>query len=126
MKPGRPVALGQIGRVPFIGLPGNPVAVMVTFMILARPLLLRLAGAEPESPALFRVRAGFAHKKKEGRREFLRGSLIGAEARKFARDGAGILSSMTASDGLIVLGEGVTRVAEGDPVDFMPFSEALG
>ncbi len=75
IKPGRPVALGQIGAVPLIGLPGNPVAVVVTFAVLARPLILKLAGAAASAPRLFPVRAGFAYRKKPGRREYLRARL---------------------------------------------------
>ena len=127
IKPGRPVALGQVGRVPFLGLPGNPVAVMVTFLRIARPLLLRLAGARPEAPKLFPVAAGFAWKKKADRREYLRVRLEQQDgryvARRFAQDGAGILSSMAWSDGLVELPEAMTAVAEGDTVDYLPFSE---
>lgn len=83
IKPGRPVALGQVGRVPFIGLPGNPVAVMVTFLALARPLLLRLAGARLAEPRSFEVESGFAYKKKPERREYVRVRLEGSVARKF-------------------------------------------
>jgi molybdopterin molybdotransferase len=64
IKPGRPVALGQIGGVPLIGLPGNPVAVVVTFAVLARPLILKLTGAAASPPRLFRVRADFGYRKK--------------------------------------------------------------
>ena len=66
IKPGRPVALGQIGRVPLIGLPGNPVAVIVTFAILARPLILKLAGAAVRPPQLFPAQAAFSYRKKAG------------------------------------------------------------
>jgi len=128
IKPGRPAALGQVGRVPFLGLPGNPVAVMVTFYGLARALVLLLSGAEPEPPHRFKVRAGFDHKKKAERREFLRARLErdadGAPvARRFPRDGAGILSSMVESDGLVELPEDLTQLAAGSMVDFLPFSE---
>src|SRR5437868_1321204 len=75
IKPGRPVALGQVKGVPLIGLPGNPVAAALTFAVLARPLILRLAGAAAEPPLSFRVAAGFAYRKKAGRREYLRASL---------------------------------------------------
>jgi molybdopterin molybdotransferase len=124
------VALGQIGRVPFMGLPGNPVAVMVTFLMLARPLILRLAGAVDIGPRVWRVHAGFAYKKKRDRREYLRARLEpdgagGWVAQKFPRDGAGILSSMVESDGLVVLGEEVTSLAVGGEVDFLPFCELL-
>jgi len=128
IKPGRPVALGQIERVPFIGLPGNPVAVMVTFLSVARPLLLRLAGAAQVQPHHFQVRAGFDYRKKAERREYVRARLTpGSDgipvAHKFARDGAGILSSMVQSDGLVELPEHMTQLAEGSLVDFLPFSE---
>ncbi|MCK6454285.1 MAG: molybdopterin molybdotransferase MoeA [Alphaproteobacteria bacterium] len=128
IKPGRPAALGQVGRTPFLGLPGNPVAVMVTFYGLARALVLLLSGAAPDRPQRFRVRAGFQHRKKAERREYLRarlereadGSLV---ARRFPRDGAGILSSMVESDGLVELPEDLTRLEPGTIVDFLPFSE---
>ncbi len=130
IKPGRPVALGQIGRVPFIGLPGNPVAVMVTFVTIARPLILRLAGAAATPPRSFRVHAGFAWTKKAERREYLRARLEpdgegGWIAQKFPRDGAGILSSMVDSEGFAVLPEALTRIAPGDPIDFLPFREVI-
>lgn len=128
IKPGRPVALGQIGKVPFIGLPGNPVAVMVTFLRVARPLIQRIAGAADTDPALFPVRAAFDYKKKQDRREYVRVTLkrsgaSGLEAVKFEREGAGILSSMVAADGLVELPEDCTGVKAGDIVDYLPFSE---
>lgn len=128
IKPGRPVALGQVRGVPFVGLPGNPVAVMVTFLRVARPLVLRLSGAEVAEPRAFRVYAGFDYKKKADHREYVRVSLAGdgtgrLVARKFPRDGAGILSSMVMADGLVELPEGTTRVVPGDAVDYLPFSE---
>ena len=130
IKPGRPVAMGQVGQVPFMGLPGNPVAVMVTFLILARPLVLRLSGASPETPRRFRVTAGFDYKKRSNRCEYVRARLErggdgGWVARKFPRDGAGILSSMVESDGLAEIGEGISRIEPGMIVDFIPFSEVL-
>ncbi len=128
IKPGRPVALGQIGQVPFIGLPGNPVAVLVTFLRVARPLILRLAGASDTEPRHFPVRADFDYRKKRDRREYVRVSLSsGADgiplAAKFPRDGAGILSSMVAADGLVELAEDVTNLDRGTVVPFLPFSE---
>jgi molybdopterin molybdotransferase len=135
IKPGRPVALGQIrtgeGRgVPLIGLPGNPVAAALTFAILARPLILRLAGAVMTPPLTYPVRAGFAYRKRAGRREYLRASLVredgAAVARRFPRDGAGILSSIVQSDGFVILDESVTDLPPGMTVDFLPFSEVFG
>ena len=128
IKPGRPVALGQIGPVPFIGLPGNPVAVLVTFLRVARPLILKLAGGDEPPPRLYPVRADFAYRKKRDRRDYVRVTLAdGADgmpvARKFPRDGAGVLSSMVAADGLVELAEAVVDVAPGDQVPFLPFAE---
>ena len=130
IKPGRPVAMGQVGRVPFLGLPGNPVAVMVTFLVLARPLILRLSGAADIEPRSFRAIAGFSYRKKPGRREYLRARLQPAPdggwiAQKFPRDGAGILSSMVDSDGLVVLDEAATDIAPGTSVPFLPFREVI-
>ena len=76
IKPGRPVAMGQLGRVPFVGLPGNPVAVMVTFFLLARPLMLLLSGAVDAGPRLYRVKAGFDYKKRPNRTEYVRARLV--------------------------------------------------
>ncbi|MDH3235181.1 MAG: molybdopterin molybdotransferase MoeA [Alphaproteobacteria bacterium] len=128
IKPGRPIALGQIGHVPFVGLPGNPVAVMVTFLRIARPMILKLAGASDTGPQLFPVRAGFDHKKKKDRREWVRVRIApGGDgvpvAHKFPRDGAGILTSMVEADGLVELPEDMTRLEAGAMVDFLPFSE---
>ena len=128
IKPGRPLALGQIRGKAFIGLPGNPVAMMVTFLRFARPVLLRLLGAREIEPVLFRVRADFEHKKKDGRREWVRARLVadadgGPVAKKFPRDGAGVLTSMVESDGLVELPESLTHLKRGSMVDFLPFSE---
>jgi molybdopterin molybdotransferase len=128
IKPGRPLALGQVGTVPFVGLPGNPVAVMVTFLALVRPMILRLMGADAAAPRQFQVRADFTHKKKKDRREWLRVRLAGNgpetwRAVKFPREGAGILSSLVEADGLVELPEDLTRLEPGTMVDFLPFSE---
>ena len=128
IRPGRPLALGQVGKVPFIGLPGNPVAVLVTFMRFARPAILRLGGSRVTEPTMYRVRAGFPLKKKLGRREWLRVRLDRDAdgvpiAQKFPRDGAGILTSMVESDGLVELPEELTSFEAGTMVDFLPFSE---
>jgi molybdopterin molybdotransferase len=132
IKPGRPIALGQIEegarQVLFIGLPGNPVAAMVTFLRIVRPILLRLMGARDTAPRLYRVRAQFEHRKKKDRREFLRARLVresdgSLTAIKFSREGAGILSSLVEAEGLVELPESLTRLEAGSMVDFLPFNE---
>lgn len=134
VKPGRPMMFGQIARVStrqdclYFGLPGNPVAAMICFLLYTRPALLRLAGANWTTPPRFKVPAAFGiDKKKPDRREFLRGILSTDEdgtltVRKFARDGSGLISSLREADGLIELPEEMTRLETGTPVDFIPFS----
>ena len=130
VKPGRPVALGHVGAAAFVGLPGNPVAAFACFLRFARPLLLRLAGCEDVAPRLYPVSAAFAHRKRAGRREWLRARLAptadgGLAAEKFERQGSGLISSLVESDGLVELGEEVTEVAFGARVAFLPYAEAL-
>jgi molybdopterin molybdotransferase len=130
IKPGRPVAMGIIGGTPFIGLPGNPVASFVTFVHVVRPTVLALSGATPERLVPMPVRAAFAYKKKSGRREYVRVTLRRAddgtlEAIKFPREGAGLLSSLVDTDGLVELGEAVTRVEPGEPVGFLGYANLL-
>ncbi|WP_374440765.1 gephyrin-like molybdotransferase Glp [Stella sp.] len=130
MRPGRPVALGRIGDAIFVGLPGNPVSMMVAFLTVARPILLARMGASPEAPQAFPVCLGFDYRKKPGRREYLRARLEAAPdglpvVRKFPRDGVGVLSSMIESDGLVALAEAATDLPAGTLVDFLPFSEMM-
>ena len=127
IKPGRPVAMGVIGGVPFAGLPGNPVAVFVTFCHLVRPLLARLIGMRLEPLLPMPVRAGFSYRKRPGRREYVRVSLREAadgtpEAAKHPREGAGILTSLTETDGLVELAEDLQAVSEGDRVGFLSYA----
>jgi molybdopterin molybdotransferase len=137
LKPGRPVAMGVIpgGKsgeaAAFVGLPGNPVAVFVTFVRVVRPLLLRLAGALPEPLVAMPARAAFSYKKRKGRREYVRVALrSGADgtldAVKYPQDGAGVLTSLTETDGLAELGEDVTNVEPGAMVGFLPYTSLLG
>ncbi len=127
IKPGRPMMMGQVCNTPVVGLPGNPAAVMVTFMMVARRLILRLAGAADEAPVAHPVRADFAHRKKGGRREFVRARLTTgpngmSNAVKYPQEGAGNLMSFVASEGLVVLPEDTVAVAPGDSVGFIPFA----
>jgi molybdopterin molybdotransferase len=128
VKPGRPLAFGQLGRCLFIGLPGNPVAAMICFLHFARPVLVALGGGLWPTPRRFQVLADFVIKKKPGRREYLRARLKGGAdgrlwAERIAREGSGILTSLTEADGLVELAEPTTSVAVGELVEFVPFSE---
>lgn len=126
VKPGRPAAMGVVNGVPMVGLPGNPVAAVVTFLHLVRPLVLRLAGAEPEELLRIGATADFSYRKKPGRREYVRVILQAAEAglmaRKFPREGAGLLTSLTQSHGFAELGEEVTELSPGTPIPLLPFA----
>jgi molybdopterin molybdotransferase len=125
IKPGRPVAMGQIGSTPLAGLPGNPVAALLTFALVARPMIEVLAGAAMHVPMRFRVVSEFAYRKKTGRREYVRASLDGLRARRFPKEGAGMLTSLTETDGLVELPEELTRLEPGTEVDFVPYSELI-
>lgn len=125
IKPGRPLAMGVIGGTPFVGLPGNPAAAYVAFLFFVRPLLAHIGGALPRPPLALPVRSAFSMPKKYGRREFIRVSLSQAqdgvlEARKFPKDGAALLSSLTESDGLAVIPEDARGVSVGEMISFYP------
>jgi molybdopterin molybdotransferase len=132
IKPGRPVAMGVIRAADghsaaFVGLPGNPVAVFVTFVRVVKPLLRRLAGAAPQRLVALPVRAAFAYKKKKDRREYVRVALRRAadgeiEAVKHPQDGAGILTSLTETDGLLEFPEDVTAIEPGARVGFLSYA----
>jgi molybdopterin molybdotransferase len=126
IKPGRPAAMGVLDGTPVIGLPGNPVAAVVTFLHLARPLILRLAGARPEDLPRFGATSAFDYRKKAGRREYVRVSLrsgdAGQVAEKFKREGAGLLTSLTRSDAFAELDEAVTEIRPGDALQVIPFA----
>lgn len=127
IKPGRPVAMGVIGGTPFVGLPGNPVAVFVTFVHVVRPLIAALSGAAFEPARALPVAAGFNYKKKKGRREFVRVSLRSDTAgdlvaEKFPIEGAAVLTSLTRTHGFVELTEDVERVAPGDMVAFVDYA----
>jgi molybdopterin molybdotransferase len=130
IKPGRPVAMGIIGGTPFIGLPGNPVASFVTFVHVVRPTVLALSGAAQQPLVPMPVRAAFTYRKKIARREYVRVNLRSGEggaleAVKFPREGAGLLSSLVDTDGLVELGEEITRVEPGQSVGFLSYSSLI-
>ena len=126
IKPGRPLTFGQIGASIFMGLPGNPVAVMVTFSQFVEPAIEVLSGARLRPPALFRARALDAMRKKPGRYEFQRGIATLAEdghwqVRKTGKQGSGILTSMSRANCFIVLPDDNAGVESGDEVSIQFF-----
>ena len=131
IKPGRPVAMGVIRGRAFIGLPGNPVAVFVTFVRVVRPLLMRLTGAQPLPWTPMPVVAAFAYEKKKGRREYVRVSLrrrddSDYDAIKYPQDGAGVITSLTGTDGLIELPDAMTHLEPGMRIGFLSYASLIG
>ncbi|MFV3075774.1 gephyrin-like molybdotransferase Glp [Niveispirillum fermenti] len=121
LKPGKPLALGRVGPAVFAGLPGNPVAMLVAFLALVRPLVLRLAGAAPADPPMLTAQAGFHYRRKPGRREYLRVMLdADGVARMDPRDGAAMLGRLSAADALAVLEEERQGVEPGEPLPILP------
>lgn len=125
MKPGRPLAYGEIGGTPYFGLPGNPVSVMVTFYQFVRDALLQLQGRAADTLPWFPVRCTSPLKKAPGRTEFQRG-ILRYEAGEWVvaptgEQGSGILSSMSRANCFIVLEQGRGRVDAGETVHVQPF-----
>ncbi len=122
IKPGKPLAFGRIGDTPFVGLPGNPTSVFVTFCLIARPFLLKLQGAVEADPTRIQAQARFNTRKPGGRQEYLRVRLNdtpnGLEAVAFPNQSSGVLSSVSASDALAVIPPGAI-VAEGETVQVL-------
>ncbi|MFT7724778.1 MAG: molybdopterin molybdotransferase MoeA [Roseateles sp.] len=125
IKPGKPFAYGRVGEAHFIGLPGNPVSSLVTFLVLVRPFLLKLQGATRLAPRGYRLAAGFDWPRPDKRREFLRVRLDEAGGLAlFANQSSGVLTSAYWADGLLDNPAGQAFKA-GDAVRFLPFAELL-
>jgi len=134
MRPGRPMAVGRIGQIPLFGLPGNPVAVMVTFLAFVRPALWRMMGARADDPQvdspMLQARSSEAIRKKPGRTEYQRAIVSRAAdgtlaVRTTGQQGSGVLSSMVQANGLMVLPHAQGHVAIGDTVEVMMFAGVL-
>lgn len=129
IKPGKPFSFGHVQDIPFFGLPGNPVAVFVTFVMLVAPFLLKTQGANKLSPLHVNVKAGFEHSVPGSRLEFIRVRLVTTDAgdqelEAFANQGSSIMTSLSWADGLaeIPLGEAVKK---GQWLKFYPFRGIL-
>jgi molybdopterin molybdotransferase len=130
MRPGRPMAVGRIGRAVLFGLPGNPVAVMVTFLAFVRPALLLMMGAAPKDSPLLKAHSLEAVRKKPGRTEYQRaivetGSDGNLQVRTTGQQGSGVLSSMASANGLLVLHHDQGNVAVGEEVDVLMFDGVI-
>ena len=130
MRPGRPMAVGRIGECILFGLPGNPVAVMVTFLAFVKPALLQMMGGLPSTMPYLRAKSAVALRKKPGRTEYQRGFVrtlpdgtLQVEAA--GNQGSGVLRSMVEANGLIVLHHHQSSVTAGDEVDVMMFEGVI-
>ncbi|MFN3986311.1 MAG: gephyrin-like molybdotransferase Glp [Rhodocyclaceae bacterium] len=125
MKPGKPLAFGQVGAAAFIGLPGNPVSSFVTFLMMVRPFILATQGASELAPRRFALPAAFDWPRPDSRREFLR-ARVNAEAAValHVNQGAAALSSIVWADGLVDV-PAATAVRAGDTVHYIPYGDLL-
>ncbi len=127
IKPGRPIALGQAGDTPFIGLPGNPVATLVTFMTIARPMIKAFSGCSNRDAVRYKIPAAFEMNHKGGRyewqRAYLKNTPYGPVVELFHTTGSGIMTSMVKTDGLVEIPDHAHRIEPGDLVDFIPYNE---
>ncbi|WP_278923264.1 molybdopterin-binding protein [Pseudophaeobacter profundi] len=121
LKPGRPLALAMWDGVPVFGLPGNPVAALVCTLIFARPAIGLMAGSGWHSPQGFDLPAGFAKRKKPGRREYLRARVRDGRVEVFKSEGSGRISGLSWAEGLVELGDAAADIQPGDRVRFIPY-----
>ncbi len=121
IKPGRPLALAMWNGTPVFGLPGNPVAAMVTTLIFANPAMRLLAGEAWQEPVGYDMPAAFEKRKKPGRREYLRARIRDGKVEVFASEGSGRISGLSWAEGLVELGEEARDIAVGDRVRFIPY-----
>jgi molybdopterin molybdotransferase len=129
MKPGKPLAYGHVAETAFIGLPGNPVSVFATFLLFARPYLLRCMGATRVQPDRLQVTADFDWQRAGPRREFLRARLGrdaqgNTSASLYASQGSGVMTSTVWADGLVIIPENTT-ISAGDSVEYLSFDSLL-
>ncbi len=128
IKPGKPLAFGNVGDSQFIGLPGNPVSAMVTFLLFARPFIRKMQGIENCANNSIKVAANFNWNRSKPRREFIRvrldNSTTPAKANQYPKQGSDVLSSMVWADGLIEIPE-KTTFNQGEILNFYPLNEMM-
>jgi molybdopterin molybdotransferase len=128
IKPGKPLAFGEINNTPYFGLPGNPVSLFVTFCLFARPYILRMQGVEDVYPHSIKIRAQFSHTKKGTRQEYVRSRLSttahGSEVSTFGKQGSGVLSSTVWANSLTIIPP-ESIIEPGDLVEVFPFNELI-
>ncbi|CAC9476595.1 Molybdopterin molybdenumtransferase (EC 2.10.1.1) [uncultured Gammaproteobacteria bacterium] len=128
MKPGKPLALGCIGDCAFIGLPGNPVSAMVTFLLFARPFIKKMQGASNYLNIPFKVAANFDWHRAKPRREFVRvrleRTITPMQVNQYPKQGSDVLSSMVWADGLVEIPEEKT-FKQGEILNFYPLNEMM-
>ncbi len=128
IKPGKPLAYGRVADTPFIGLPGNPGAVLVTFLMLAMPYLMTMQGRREVLPTRYPVKSNFTRSKTAPREEFLRAALTKQESGLYAgpihSQSSGVLSSAVLADGLLVI-PADQPVEHGQTLEFIPFKSLL-
>lgn len=128
MKPGKPLAFGHVYDIPFIGLPGNPVSSFVTFLLFARPVVLKMQGRSSVMPRLYPVQAGFDWKRSKPRREFVRVCInyngTTPIAKLYPKQGSDVLSSIVWADGLLEVPE-LSCFNKGEWLNFISFNEVI-
>jgi molybdopterin molybdotransferase len=125
MKPGKPMAVGLLGKKIIFCLPGNPVAAFVCSKLLIKPLIIKLAGGVNLNPLSIKLPSGFEHNKKIGRAEYLRAKIVNENTNTFitlhGRKGAGVISSLTGADGIVEIPMEYKSVVKGELLNFYPF-----
>ena len=129
IKPGRPVGFGTYNNCPIIGLPGNPAAAFITFLMIATPILKQMSGQLLKKYNVIPIASNFHYSKKRGRKEFIRVKLINKKGKltmeKFPKSGAGILTSATWSTGIGILDENIEKIKPYDKINYLSYNEII-
>jgi len=129
IKPGRPVGFGTYNNCPIIGLPGNPAAAFITFLMIATPILKQMSGQLIKKYNVIPIASNFHYSKKRGRKEFIRVKLINKKGKltmeKFPKSGAGILTSATWSTGIGILDENIEKIKPNDKINYLSYNEII-